>query len=366
MGFFSGFGFSDLIGGIGSLLGIGGQAMSNRAQAKENEKNRQFALDMWNAENAYNDPSAMMQRFTNAGLNPALIYGDGASTLSAHAQTPNTDNKYGNVFQRGLSDYFTAKQIDLQRQSTESTVLLNEANAQKAKDEAELAKQEAKRKEIENTYADANELVDLLIKGNTSEAGRLANQLARQSNPVQISILQQTLENAKKEGKIKEEEANKLQALIRQIDKDTEKIAEEIKTEQTKQEVNKASAEAQRASAAASKSMAGYYDALKANQPFERKRISSEIAKNSATLDLIKAETGKNDKEAEKLANDIAIALEKGDADWLKTNITNRYSGLGALLNPAVDMIDAVKNGHVRQSDYYRGSSGKINYKRKK
>lgn len=64
--------------------------MTNEAnlQAVENTNvaNRQLAeykfqkdLEMWNKENVYNSPSAQMQRFKDAGLNPNLIYGKGTS-----------------------------------------------------------------------------------------------------------------------------------------------------------------------------------------------------------------------------------------------------------------------------------------------
>lgn len=74
---------------IGSALsGLFG----GRAQKKANEANRELAeyqygkqLEMWHLQNQYNAPSAQMQRFKEAGLNPNLIYGQGnpgnASTL---------------------------------------------------------------------------------------------------------------------------------------------------------------------------------------------------------------------------------------------------------------------------------------------
>ena len=48
--------------------------------------NRQ--IEMWNMNNAYNDPSAQMERLRQAGLNPNLVYGNGATTTaSAHIVT---------------------------------------------------------------------------------------------------------------------------------------------------------------------------------------------------------------------------------------------------------------------------------------
>ncbi|MDR0692493.1 MAG: hypothetical protein LBF69_05600 [Prevotellaceae bacterium] len=66
-----------------NLYGI----ISNRdAVSASNEANIQLSREqmawqeaMWNKQNAYNTPAAQMQRFSQAGLNPNLIYGQGSS-----------------------------------------------------------------------------------------------------------------------------------------------------------------------------------------------------------------------------------------------------------------------------------------------
>lgn len=89
---------SAAISGIASLIG-NSQQSSNidkqiRAQQEENRKNREYNLmlarqqnawnvEQWERENEYNDPSAQMERYKKAGLNPNLIYGNGASSISA-------------------------------------------------------------------------------------------------------------------------------------------------------------------------------------------------------------------------------------------------------------------------------------------
>lgn len=64
-----------LFGGIFGLV----------AQNKQNKANMELAkyaykkdLEMWNRGNAYNSPQAQMQRLEAAGLNKALVYGNGA------------------------------------------------------------------------------------------------------------------------------------------------------------------------------------------------------------------------------------------------------------------------------------------------
>lgn len=91
-----------LLGGLGSLIsGLVGGGLGYDAQKKSNDANLQIAretneanfklaqyqwdknLEMWNMQNEYNSPSAQMQRFQAAGLNPNLIYGKGNSGNSS-------------------------------------------------------------------------------------------------------------------------------------------------------------------------------------------------------------------------------------------------------------------------------------------
>lgn len=67
---------SGIISALGSLAGntVGG-IFQNRANAQLAKENREFALDMWNRENEYNLPINQVQRYRDAGLNPALMAG---------------------------------------------------------------------------------------------------------------------------------------------------------------------------------------------------------------------------------------------------------------------------------------------------
>lgn len=79
------------IAGGAALLGTGINAM---AQGKMNKKTREWnekmyaqqrtdALSDWQMQNAYNSPEQQMQRLKDAGLNPNLVYGNGAEAMSA-------------------------------------------------------------------------------------------------------------------------------------------------------------------------------------------------------------------------------------------------------------------------------------------
>lgn len=89
---------SSLVGGI---FGMASQNATNKANIQmmreqnefnrqEAEKARDFQVDMWNKSNDYNTPAQQMQRLTEAGLNPNLVYGNGTSDMTA-AAVPSTN-----------------------------------------------------------------------------------------------------------------------------------------------------------------------------------------------------------------------------------------------------------------------------------
>lgn len=75
---------------ISGGLGLVGGLISHgdvKEQYKYNKKlqDNAFAhnVEMWNRQNAYNTPSAQMERLQAAGLNPNLVYGNGGATNTA-------------------------------------------------------------------------------------------------------------------------------------------------------------------------------------------------------------------------------------------------------------------------------------------
>lgn len=100
-------------------------------QGNANKKNRKFAEKMytwqrqdaladWNMQNAYNSPAAQIARLKEAGLNPALIYGDGGSIMQASTvrsadmtqghEQPLTGTRLG----EGMRDYFSVRMQNAQ------------------------------------------------------------------------------------------------------------------------------------------------------------------------------------------------------------------------------------------------------------
>lgn len=64
---------------IGGLSNIVGGLFGNRSRKREAQRQREFSESMWNRQNAYNTPAMQMKRLKEAGLNPALMYGQGTT-----------------------------------------------------------------------------------------------------------------------------------------------------------------------------------------------------------------------------------------------------------------------------------------------
>ncbi|WP_411331223.1 hypothetical protein [Barnesiella intestinihominis] len=142
---FDKFGNSIISGGSSLISGIFGTLSQNRniskqikAQQAENERAREYNLELaklqnnwniaqWNRENAYNDPSAYMARLKSAKLNPDLVYGGAqnlgsASSPSMTAGAPaqpvdmsaiGQKRTIGDTVQQGLRDSLVGAQIDV-------------------------------------------------------------------------------------------------------------------------------------------------------------------------------------------------------------------------------------------------------------
>jgi len=88
---------------LASAVPVVGDVVNNLFQQGNNRKQRQWTedmyqrqkqdnLDFWNQQNSYNSPEQQMQRYAKAGLNPALIYGNGTSSAGNATSAPDAPN----------------------------------------------------------------------------------------------------------------------------------------------------------------------------------------------------------------------------------------------------------------------------------
>lgn len=120
---------------VGNYLSAAG---TNKKQRKWNEKmygiQRADALADWTMQNEYNSPTSQMKRLREAGLNPHLVYGNGAdaqSTGNVRSSDSGTWNPRPPEFNlgSGMQGYFDTqiKQATLDNLKEQNTVIKQEA-----------------------------------------------------------------------------------------------------------------------------------------------------------------------------------------------------------------------------------------------
>lgn len=127
------FGVDDAIAIAGILASIGGTIYSNRQQHKlQNEymeKQQQYAKENWQMENEYNLPANVKNRLMAAGLNPNLMYGQGAASGQGGTIDPvaSPEAYFANPMQ-GVPSMISSLQ---EAQLTQSQIAVNESVAKK-------------------------------------------------------------------------------------------------------------------------------------------------------------------------------------------------------------------------------------------
>ena len=101
---------SGIFGGISQLgsgyWGYKGQQSANKTNIQLAQQSREHDVNMWNQQNQYNTPQQQMQRLTEAGLNPHLMYGQGNTGNAASPQkapVPQVENELSSLSQMSLA-----------------------------------------------------------------------------------------------------------------------------------------------------------------------------------------------------------------------------------------------------------------------
>lgn len=128
-------------------------ASMNRRTRKWNEeqyrKQRENALSDWNMQNEYNSPQAQMERLRRAGLNPNLVYGNGATATSEAPPrqtdikpwTPHAPQIDSNMVGDIVNRYYDVriKEATYDNLRSQNTVIAEEALLRQAQTKATLA-----------------------------------------------------------------------------------------------------------------------------------------------------------------------------------------------------------------------------------
>lgn len=69
---------------------LNAQRLANQGNIELARENNNFNLEMWRRNNEYNSPASQMQRYKDAGLNPALIYGSSGNAGNSSSPVTGT------------------------------------------------------------------------------------------------------------------------------------------------------------------------------------------------------------------------------------------------------------------------------------
>lgn len=237
-----------------------GGILTNNSQAKQDHKNRKWqehmyqvtrqdSLTDWHMQNAYNSPAAQMQRMKAAGLNPNLVYGNGADATANQAPRAADPGSYhpnernygfiGSAAEAGIMSYYDTQlkqaQVDnlaaqkevmnqdrlLKAAQTIATTVnagLSDVSTQQKKFDLEMANQlkettvqaaitGVKKQQADLQYTlDNNERAALQNNMSLKEAAEriLTMRLERGLTEANKKHVLQQIENLKKDGNIKQ------------------------------------------------------------------------------------------------------------------------------------------------------------------
>lgn len=213
-----------LVGGaISSILNYFSNERTNQAniamQESANQANRQLAaeqrawdLDMWNRQNAYNDPSAQMSRLRAAGINPALAYAQGGMmNEAAPAQEAAGSRDVAPRVQPYYQDPLVAAQVaNLNADSEEkkSRIPVNRATVVEINERANKVREEARALGLSNDMLEQtmpSQVSAAIAKNSFDKASaEAAMQYVNETAKATFDKLQTELDNLKKDGKIKD------------------------------------------------------------------------------------------------------------------------------------------------------------------
>lgn len=117
---------------------------------RENQKSRDWNEKMWNLQNEYNSPTAQLARFVDAGLNPALAYGEVNSGLATNP--PSSYGQGSTNPDQTSARMAEAAQLFNQMNLANSAIRLNDSQAEANEALADKYRSETTGQNLSNTY----------------------------------------------------------------------------------------------------------------------------------------------------------------------------------------------------------------------
>lgn len=218
---------------VGNLLGFTSAQQNYKNQVKLMDKAYAQNLEQWNRENEYNTPYMQMQRLQAAGLNPNLVYGNGADTKAANSPQMDAPSlkpytQFGDMgASAAISAYQQAKVIERDNEVKESQAALNYAQRQKVNAEmmGQLKDNITKdfgNKRLKDTYDDIvrQTELDTLIKHNQVVHSNWQIDFDSSQNEIlmkQVELMDYYLAKAQLDNNLTYEQINEVRARINNL-----------------------------------------------------------------------------------------------------------------------------------------------------
>lgn len=298
------------IGGVTNLLGA---LFQSKANAKENEKARNFelaenqkardyatkmyerqqadALTQWQRQNDYDSPTAYMARLREAGLNPNLAYGS-MQNGSPVVGSPEASQEYG------TSDYHPSY-------SSVGNAISSFGNSiQQGMMDMELKKAQINDLEADAKEKGANTRV-LNLQGDSLTVS-LVTQAAREQQQLKLGAV--NIEVAKSVKKLNEKTLDKITAEINTLNSETERNRAEI--DKVNRWIEESKENRDRADKYFDLAVKEYYDQHKlimSQVGLNKQQFFENVQTFNARLGLLQAQTNYYQSASDKNLADIAI-----------------------------------------------------------
>lgn len=249
-----------LLGGaiISGATGLIDNFINRKDTKKQNQQDRQFQQDMWDKTNMYNSPSQQMMRLKAAGLNPNLVYGNGATTTAQNVTpmaskplpAPNTGQIIGSTIQASQDFQLKDQQKDLNAiqalaiaQSTTNKVQQNETEKFRTNNEGEKFVKNSRENTIgENTRQNTEDgikasVLNMQLKNTEQEIKNLnlpeLQQVAVYEAYARLKLIKAQGTSQQVESALKQEELKLMQKGIQKSDNLMLRIFSEFLPEKT-------------------------------------------------------------------------------------------------------------------------------------
>lgn len=233
---------------IGGLFDIATSALNNKYQQEQMQLQNQMNIDQWNRENQYNSPTAQMQRLSAAGLNPNLVYGNGATTLSASSPKLEAAQKkapdLGQYAVMAVNAMLKQKELDIREKEVDSKVNLNASQAQWNKVRSDLDDLKLALEEV--TFNNSVAKSDLMLQKLRETIDNLNASTRNYESMIGLNAVRG--ENLQSQTKLNEVKVQETFSRIKNIDEDTklkavEQVLKNSQVDLTNQQVLKLIAE---------------------------------------------------------------------------------------------------------------------------